>query len=623
MKFNISYEAITWYITLGMGGIVFLVGMIYLLLQKRLKEHHFIKAACMEFMAEWILILPNQLFNEIHYTNDALYIVESICTAFVKTFNMYLGGGYERYAYTDNLVFTSVYSIVRILVYMALFVFATGFLVTLMDGPAQWFAMKKRAARKQYIFSECNEKALSIAKSIPKMGKKNIVFVSDGKLDDLVKEKIQEIDGCYVKLSLDKVVKELNRRSKEMELFLFGDNEKDNLFHLGEISSRGLLECGCKKKIYVEIQDTPWRLYDNLVEKLKNGEQEQTVVNYIRIEENYVYNNLLHYSIFENSIENPAEKCKDINILLIGMNRRNFEFLKAVLHLAQMPGYHLNIMVLDAGANRELLWQKMPEVKDSCKVVGDAWYSIIYKENVSLDSCALETIVKEEFIDFNWAYVGMEDDLKNIGIAMRLNAVKCRAGQKNGYIIQVNVASKKFLDNYNSVIMKNIVPSGMFGEIYHYDFLTMSAIEKCSAAIHEVRNEERKEKAPDLNIKSWVAYCNNEYNRHSVYARTLALKYKVDLIEQNYQSDYSLLSKDKNWKMYEHMRWNMYTRTMGYQVASREIMDALGKLDKDIRNIAMIHKDLILFEELSEEEQNKDGILLTPEIVAELKKLGR
>ena len=58
-------------------------------------------------------------------------------------------------------------------------------------------------------------------------------------------------------------------------------------------------------------------------------------------------------------------------------------------------------------------------------------------------------------------------------------------------------------------------------------------------------------------------------------------------------------------------------------MASREIMDALGKLDKDIRNIAMIHKDLILFEELSEEEQNKDGILLTPEIVAELKKLGR
>ena len=134
MKFNISYEAITWYITLGMGGIVFLVGMIYLLLQKRLKEHHFIKAACMEFMAEWILILPNQLFNEILYTNDALYIAESICTSFVKTFNMYLGGGYERYAYTDNLVFTSVYSIVRILVYMALFVFATGFLVTLMDG---------------------------------------------------------------------------------------------------------------------------------------------------------------------------------------------------------------------------------------------------------------------------------------------------------------------------------------------------------------------------------------------------------------------------------------------------------------------------------------------------------
>ena len=136
-------------------------------------------------------------------------------------------------------------------------------------------------------------------------------------------------------------------------------------------------------------------------------------------------------------------------------------------------------------------------------------------------------------------------------------------------------------------------------------------------------NQERKKNDPNSNIKSWVAYCNNEYNRHSVYARTLALKYKVDLIEQNYDSDYSLVSKDRTWKIYEHMRWNMYTRTMGYQVASKEMMDALGKLDRDARSIAMIHKDLILFEELSKEEQDKDGIVLTPEIVAELKKLGR
>ena len=205
MKSNISYEAITWYITLGTGILFFLAGIIYLLLQKRLKEHHFIKAACLEFMAEWILILPNQLFNEILYTNDALYIAESICTSFVKTFNMYLGGGYERYTYTDNQVFTSVYSIVSILVYMALFVFVTGFLVTFMDGFAQQFAMKKRATRKQYIFAECNEKALSIAKSIPKTGKKSIIFVYEGKLDEPVKEKIQEM---VEKVTSDKTLME-------------------------------------------------------------------------------------------------------------------------------------------------------------------------------------------------------------------------------------------------------------------------------------------------------------------------------------------------------------------------------------------------------------------------------
>ncbi len=621
MNFHMAYEEIIWYTTLGIALFFFFAGIVYILLQKRVKEHHFVKAACVEFLAEWILIVPHQMFNEIPYTNDVLYIIESVCTAFVKTFSMYLGNGYDRYAYADNLVFSSVYSIVRILVYLALIAFVTGFVITLMDGPWQRLIMRKKAGRKQYIFSECNEKTLSIAESIPKLRKKNIVFVFHEKLDVSVKERIREMGGCYVDASLDRVVKQVNRRAKEMELFLFGNSEKDNILCLGELSSKGLLECGCKKKIYVEIQDTPLSLYDDFVERLKEGEAEQTVVNYIRIEENYAYNNLLKHSIFENAVENSVEACKDIKVLIIGMNVRNFELLKATLHLGQMPGYHLNITVLDAGASRNMLWQKIPEIKDSCKVVGDAWYSFAYKENISLDTSALETIVEEEFADFNWAYVGMGDDLKNINIAMRLNAIKYRAGQKKGYIIQADVSQKEIFENYNSEMLQNIVPSGDFSDLYHYDFVTMSAIETCSAAIHEVRNQGRIKNNPKASVKSWAAYCNNEYNRHSVFARTLALKYKVDLIDLYHNSDYNLVSKDKTWKIYEHMRWNMYTRTMGYRMAPETAFNAGGELDKKTRNIAMIHTDLIPFEDLSVDEQNKDGIVLTPEIVGELKKL--
>ena len=281
----------------------------------------------------------------------------------------------------------------------------------------------------------------------------------------------------------------------------------------------------------------------------------------------------------------------------------------------------MSIMVLDAEANRDVLRRKMPEIEDSCKVFGDAWYELLYRENVQFASCALESMVEKEFSDFTCAYVGAGEDLQNIDIAMRLNAMKYRTGQRDGYLIQVNVKQKEFCDHLNQNRMKHIVPSGMFSDLYRYDFITMAALERCAAAIHEVRNQERKKKNPEAEIKSWVSYCNNEYNRHSVYARTLSLKYKVDLIDLYYGSDYSVISQQKVWKIYEHMRWNVYTRTMGYRLAQKQTLDALGRLDRDTRQIAMIHGDLVPFENLPQEEQDKDGIVLTERIVAELKKL--
>lgn len=616
-----TYETIVWYGALGVGMVLFLTGILFLLLKKKCKEEHFLKAACIEFVAEWVLIFPNVLFQEIPYTNDFLHITESLLVSFVQTFNMYLGNGYERFAYAEDMVLTGVYSILRILVYMALTAFVTGFVLTVVDGPMQRVRLRLNAGKKQFIFSACNEKSLSIAASIPRQKKENIIFIVQDNLDTRIKDRMKEMGAVYVKLSLENVVEKLNGKAKKMELFLFGENEKENLDRLNELGSKGFLEKGCQKKLYVELQDTPWSLYDNFMEKLKAGEKEQAIINFVRTEENFAYNNLLQYSIFQNAVDNTAEQCKDINVLIVGMNARNLELLKAILHLGQMPGYHLSIMVLDAEANRDVLRRKMPEIEDSCKVLGDAWYELRYRENVQFASCALESMVEKEFFDFTCAYVGAGEDLQNIDIAMRLNAMKYRTGQRDGYLIQVNVKQKEFCDHLNQDRMKHIVPSGMFSDLYRYDFITMAALERCAAAIHEVRNQERKKKNPEAEIKSWVSYCNNEYNRHSVYARTLSLKYKVELIDLYYGSDYSVISQQRVWKVYEHMRWNVYTRTMGYRLAQKQTLDALGRLDRDTRQIAMIHGDLVPFENLLKEEQDKDGIVLTERIVAELKKL--
>ncbi len=106
-----------------------------------------------------------------------------------------------------------------------------------------------------------------------------------------------------------------------------------------------------------------------------------------------------------------------------------------------------------------------------------------------------------------------------------------------------------------------------------------------------------------------------------MYARTLAFRYKMQLIEKYYDADYSITAKDNVWKIYEHMRWNVYTRTQGYVLADKELLDASGELDKKTRTVARVHNDLVDYEELTKEEQDKDALVLSPEIVAILQSI--
>ena len=72
------------------------------------------------------------------------------------------------------------------------------------------------------------------------------------------------------------------------------------------------------------------------------------------------------------------------------------------------------------------------------------------------------------------------------------------------------------------------------------------------------------------------------------------------------------------------MRWNMYTRTLGYRMSSEAFLKDKGKedketkclkLDKKDRDLALVHDDLVEFEQLPYEVQVKDAIVLDEEIV--------
>ena len=622
-------EPICWYsaFTIGLAG--FLYGIIYILRKKGVKEEHFAKAAFFEFAASWILYIPVELFNDIPESVPFLRVIESIFTALLRTFNIYLGNGYSRSAFKGHPIFSSIYATLMTLANIVLLLFVAGFIIKFLDGPLQRIKLSLRKHRKTYVFSVCNEKTLSIAESISCSEKKNIVFANSGKsLSSTSKERIDRMKGIRLDGTVTEILRKTIKKAKGIELFLFADVEEDNLTELEAACKYAEKHKDANVRIYVELFETPWSLYDEYLKTHNAADGKGLVINFVRAEENFAYNNLLKNSIFDNAVPGEDGSVKDIKFLLVGMNDRNLEMFKAVLHLSQMPGYRPVVMVMDPHDDRKTsrepdegrrkLKQKFPEICDECNEDGDAIYRILYKENVVLESDQFESIVTEGFADFTFAFINAGDDLLNANLAMRLNALRYRKAckKKEDYVIQVNIRNEGICDDWNPALLEHIQVVGSFKKTYDHAFITMSDIERGTIAIHEVRYPQSNPKSP-----TWISYCNNEYNRHSVYARTLSFKHKVRLIDQSYGGDYSITGKDVMWKKYEHMRWNVYTRTLGYVKASKEHLDEKGNLDKRFRGMAKVHNDLINYYDLPEEEQKKDALKLTPEIVDILKSI--
>lgn len=645
---NMDLQRAVWCAAIIIGMVLSIHAGLYVIINKQRREVHYAKAAFLEFIACWVMYIPQEYFNDLSENSHfVLRICESVVTALLKSFNVYAGNGYERVVYTDSIPFSSFYNIVRACANIAMILFIGGFIIKFLDGPLQKVKLNCHKKYKTYVFSECNDKTLAIAQSIIQsldLPKKKIIFACAGKntLPEN-KEKVDYLGTIYVDDTVNYVIQHLKKSSKGLEIFIFDFEEEKSLDDLEVICSKLKNYKGCEIKLYVELLKTPWSLYDDFLANHGIKENSKIVLNFIRSEENFIYNHLLEYSIFERFIEQEGEKT--IKILIVGeMNDRNLELLKAVLHLGQMPSYKLMVYVIEASEDRGRLNHVMPEVKDEYNEVGDAIYSLHFWEGIDYNSVKFDNIICNEISDFTFAFVNVGDDLKNVNLAMRINAFCYRNKRPiDNYTIQANVLRQDICNKWNPNLLEGIEIIGSQEKIYDYGFITMSKIEESTKKIHEVRQEKRKRKKEEAgdstySPKTWIEYCNYEYNRHSVYARTLSFKYKVLLIDREYESDSSgdeyekyritgkdILDADGNesniWKIYEHMRWNMYTRSLGYCLSSDDLLDANGKIDKKVRSIALVHNDLVAFDMLSKEEQQKDELELTPEIVDILKKI--
>lgn len=609
-----------WIVCFVIGIILFISGIIYFALKKKNKINAVI-SSIFEFVACSVLLFP-AVFTDI--PASSLSGIESIFTAILITVTRYLGNGYDHITYIEQLSpeFFSVYSIFIVLTNLLMLAFAADFVLQLAEFPYQLLRLKFNRRKTIFVLSECNDKTLAIAESVKCDSDYRIVFsVFDTQLPVDYSKRIDKLGGIIVREDVNEIFSILNGRSAHIEIFLFNDKEEDNLKQLGEFCTYNSINSDTR--LFVEVNRTHWSLYDDYI-KTVTSKNKNLTINLVRTEENFIYNELLKESIFDSAIENSS--IKQINILLVGYNYRNIEFLKAVLHLGQMPGYELNITLIENGNHKQNINHILPEIKECGEGYGEAVYTFKHIVDVDYESNAFSFLIKSMINDCTYAFINAGDDLLNAEIAMNLNMAAYREGITLGKHILVNISNKSscYKDKWNKMLLKDISFVGDTAHVYNYSFIIMSHIEKASRMIHEVRQKEKAAKDSTHIIQDWKEYYNNEYNRHSVYARTLSFVYKVHIIEQTHEAKenidfYSVTQGDRVWRVYEHMRWNVYTRTLGFIKAPELILNDNGKVDKEMRNVAKVHQCLVPFDELNKNDQDKDGLTLTPEIVEILK----
>ncbi|MBP5555519.1 MAG: hypothetical protein J6X94_11705 [Lachnospiraceae bacterium] len=457
-----------------------------------------------------------------------------------------------------------------------------------------------------YLFSACNAKTLAIADSTPANDSAVIFACSEDTLTASEKAHLKPLGAKCIDMTISGIIWEMPKHISGIEIFLF-ENENENLLLLDEAYTALALHSLPNAKIFFEVNDTPIGALDKLTGK--NGAENHPFIVPVRTEINFAYDNMLKHSVFANAEKGNPDKqdnLKHIKALIVGMNDRNYEIFRTILHLSQMPGYSLKMMVIEDCDNWERIVGNIPEIYEMQKNKADP-IDIHYYEDVDLDTEKFENYIEDCLPDFNYAFVNADDDLTNLNLSLRLKTFLIRNGRAGKADIQVNVRNKNICKYWDSDLMDGIETNGSTNVVYDYQTITAPYIEQLLTTI-------RKTKAGS-NIFGNDFYSLPEYNRISNLARVLSLKYKIRLIDECYDSNYSLLTDSSLWKKYEHFRWEAFVRSLGYVRPDVTLMGSISEIDAITRKTGKVHPSLIDFDKLSKKEQDKDGIELTEEIV--------
>ena len=473
-------------------------------------------------------------------------------------------------------------------------VFTFGFVLSLFKNLSAYLKYLGAYFKNVYVFSELNEKSLTLAKDIKKREQAAAivfcgVFSQDGELSHELIRSAYELGAIRMKQDIVSFDFSKHQAATAITFFAMGADETENLdFAL---------------KLIEKYKDRPsTRLYvfstqiecELLLATAAKGEMKVRRINEVEsLVERVLYER--GEIIFETAKELPDGKRK-ICAVVVGMGSHGTEMLKALSWFCQMDGYSLEIHAFDKDPLAEERFtaespELMSPVYNGVEIPGEAQYSITVHPGVDVESATFAREISK-LSDTTYVMIALGNDSVNVKTAvnMRMYFERMKIHPKIQTIIY-NSRQKKALEG-----IKNFK-----GELYNIEFLGDT---ESSYTCDVILDSDLEEEALARHLKCGEAeeFWTYEYNYRSSVASALHMRARIKCgIPGADKAEEELSEAERaTIEVLEHKRWNAYMRAEGYVYS--------GSPDKSSRNdLGKMHHDLVDFDSLTEEEKRKDG----------------
>ena len=544
-------------------------------------------------LASFALYYPAYFLQE---TGDPFQIVKSVLFTANTAMDMFGGGG--DYDLIRNGIGSGdiqpAYLLLTALLMVLAPVLTLSVVISFFGNIMSSFRYALAYFRDVYIFTELNERSLTLATDMFKQNNKRVfVFTAVPASNDATAElrnRAKKIGAILFQKDVLSVDFHFHGKG-EMCFFAVSQDEKLNLDH----ALRLIKDYGDRpnSRLYVFSTNSEGEALLNsssrCAMKIRRVDQVQSLIYRLLYDEGHL--------LFDNARED-ADGIKDISAVIVGMGKHGTAMVKALSWYCQMDGYRVRI----DGFDRDRLAEdrfcgQCPELMDprfnGTYADGEAQYYIRIHSGVETDTKTFADSI-QSLSDATYVLVALGDDDLNIQTALRLRMLFEQCGAKP--VIQAIITSSnkrralKDLKNYR-------------GQPYNIGFIG-DLESSCTEKVIIDSELEREALRRHLRWGKEPEFWSYEYNYRSSIAVAIHARAKIWCgiagAEKTEEELKSLLDLREQLENLEHRRWNAYMRSEGYIFS--------GSLDKSSRNdLGKMHHDLVSYHALSEKEKRKDS----------------